>query len=108
MIIYVNIKTNVMNYRVVESREIVWSEENDRHILIVREDNEVVGLNYCQGDELEYFKEHFFCIDYDLTDFYNSVKRYLDYLTYETEVDKINAAIWAHFDYKNRQDEREE
>jgi len=95
-----------MNYKIIESREIVWCNDDDRYILIIRSNNEIIGLNFMQGDELDVFKQDFSDIDHDLTDFYNSVKQYLDYLTYETEVDKINAAIWAHFDYKNRKDER--
>lgn len=92
-----------MSYKIVESREIVWNEENDRYILIIREDNEVVGLNYMQGDELDLFKRDFSGIDYDLTDFYNSVKMYL---CPDDQVNQINEAIWAHFDYKNRKFER--
>jgi hypothetical protein len=98
-----NIKTNNMSYKIVESREIVWSEENDRYILIIREENEVVGLNYMQGDELEVFKQWFSDIDHPLTDFYNAIKYYL---SGETELDRVNQAIWAHFDYKNRKHER--
>ena len=96
-----------MSYKIVQSKTIVFSPDDDRHILIIKEENEIIGLNYCQGDDLEYFIDNFDEIDHDLTDFYNSIKDYLDYLTYETEVDKINAAIWAHFDYKNRKDARE-
>jgi hypothetical protein len=98
-----NIKTNNMSYKIVESREIVWSEENDRYILIIREENEVVGLNYMQGDELDLFKRDFSDIDHPLTDFYNAIKYHL---TGETELDRVNQAIWAHFDYKNRKHER--
>ena len=101
-----NLKTTNMSYKIIQSKEIVFCPDNDRHILIMRENGEVVGINYCQGDDLEYFFENFDEIDHDLTEFYLSVKYYLDYLTYETEVDKINAAIWAHFDYKNRKHER--
>ena len=92
-----------MSYKTIESREIVFCYEDDRHILIVRENDEIIGLNYMQGDELEYFKKSFMDIDHNLTDFYNSVKHYL---SGKTEVDRINQAIWAHFDYKNRKFER--
>ena len=92
-----------MKYRIVQSEEIVWSEENDRYIMIKKENNEIIGLNFMQGEELEYFVEHYMDIDHKLTDFYNSVK---DYLSGESELDRVNQAIWAHFDYKNRKHER--
>jgi len=103
MIIYMNLKTNNMSYKSIESREIVWSGEDDRYILIIKEENEIVGLNFMQGDELDLFKRDFNDIDHDLTDFYNSVKYCL---SGKCEVSRINQAIWAHFDYKNRKHER--
>ena len=93
-----------MSYKIVQSKTIVFSPDDDRHILIMKEENEIIGLNYCQGDDLEYFIDNFDEIDHDLTDFYHSVKYYL---SGECELERINAAIWAHFDYKNRKDERE-
>ena len=98
-----NLKTTNMSYKIVQSKEIVFCPDNDRHILIMKEDNEVIGLNYCQGDDLEYFIDRFDEIDHDLTDFYNSVKMYL---CPDDQVNQINEAIWAHFDYKNRKFER--
>jgi hypothetical protein len=56
-----------------------------------------------QGDDLDDFKEHFSEIDTDLTDFYNAV---CDRLSGATEIDRINQAIWAHFNYRNLRDER--
>lgn len=94
-----------MNYQIVESREIVWSENNDRYILIVKENDEIVGLNYMQGDELGVFKRDSMYIDEELTDFYNAVEPYLD--DRNDEVGKINAAIWAYFEYTNLRDKRE-
>jgi hypothetical protein len=93
-----------MNYKVVLSDEIVWCPNDDRHILIKRVNGEIDGLNYCQGDDLEYFLEGFNEIDEELTDFYHSIEPYLD--ARNDEVGKINAAIWAHFEYCNRKCER--
>ena len=92
-----------MNYKVVESREIVWCNDEDRCVLIIKENNEVIGLNYMQGDELDLLKEQYDYIDYELTDFYNAVK---DRLRGNSELDRINEAIWAHFEYRNLRDER--
>jgi hypothetical protein len=92
-----------MSYKVIHRKEIVWSGDDDRHILIMKEHGEIIGLNYCQGDDLEHFFENFDEIDHDLTDFYNSVKHYL---SGKCELEKINQAIWAHFDYMMRKDDR--
>jgi len=93
-----------MSGKVVESREIVWCNDDDRYILIIRSNDEVIGLNYMQGDELELFKECFSNIDYELTDFYNAIH---PYLAGESRIDRINQAIWAHFQYRNLREERE-
>jgi hypothetical protein len=82
----------------VESREIYWCQGDDRHVLIVKSNNVVVGLNYCQGDDYYYFVKNFNESDDDLTNFYNSIAHYLNGTT---EIDRINQAIWAHFEYKN-------
>ena len=93
-----------MDYKVVESREIVWCDSDDRYILIIKEDEDIIGLNYMQGDELDMFKRDFNYIDEELTDFYHSIEPYLD--ARNNEVGKINAAIWAHFEYCNKKCER--
>ena len=92
-----------MKNEVVFSKEIVWCHGDDRHILIMKEHDEIVGLNYCQGDDLEHFVDKYDEIDHDLTDFFNAIK---PYLIHDNEVDKINAAIWAHFEYRNLRDSR--
>jgi transcription termination factor NusB len=84
--------------KLIKSREIYWCNDDDRHVLVIKYDGVVVGLNYCQGDDLEYFEENFNYIDEDLTKFYNSIS---PYLSDGDEIDRINQAIWAHFEYKN-------
>jgi hypothetical protein len=93
-----------MNYKVVESREIVWCDSDDRYILIIKENDAIVGLNFMQGDELDIFKRDFSNIDYDLTNFFNAVEPYLDG---GDQVDRINGAIWAFHEYSVLRDERE-
>lgn len=93
-----------MEYKVVLSDEIVWCPGDDRHILIKRVNGEIDGINYCQGDDLEYFLEGFNEIDEELTDFFKAIEPYLD--ARNDEVSKINAAIWAHFEYCNRKCDR--
>lgn len=92
-----------MNSKLIESKEIVWCNGDDRYVLIIKENNEVIGLNYMQGDELDLFKQHYMYVDYELTDFYNAVK---DRLRGNSELDRINEAIWAHFQFRESRDLR--
>ena len=95
-----------MQYKIVESREIISCFDDDRYILVVKKDNDVVGLNFMQGcdsDSLESFKKHYSDIDYKLTDFYNAVEPYLGGAS---ELDRINQAIWAYFEFRNLSDTR--
>ena len=87
-----------MTNKVIMSEEIVWCECDDRHILIMKEHDEVIGLNFCQGDDLDCFINNYNEIDHDLTNFYNAI---CDGLNGVTEIDRINQAIWAWVIYKN-------
>ena len=84
--------------KLIKSREIYWCPGDDRYVLIVRSNNQVVGLNYMQGDDLEYFEANFSNIDKGVTKFYNSIEGALNGTT---EIDRINQAIWAYFAYEN-------
>jgi hypothetical protein len=84
--------------RITESREIYSCSDDDRYVLVIKSNDVVVGLNYCQGDDYVYFVKNFSESDEDLTNFYNSIAHYLNGTT---EIDRINQAIWAHFEYKN-------
>lgn len=90
-----------MNNKVLESKRIIYCPSDDRIVLVVKEGNEVVGLNYMQGDDLDYFKRSSLYINTELTDFFNAIE---PYLRHDNEVDKINAAIWAHFEFRNLRD----
>jgi hypothetical protein len=81
----------------VESKKIVWCHKDDRHVLIIKKYNEIIGLDFMQGNEV-YDLDIFSDGDKDLTKFYNSVAPYLGGLT---ELDRINQAIWSWFDYIN-------
>lgn len=84
--------------KLVKSEEIYWCNEDDRYVRVLRYNGEIVGLNYMQGEDFEAFEETYHDTDEDLTSFYLSVQRYLNGAT---EIDRINQAIWAHFDYNN-------
>jgi hypothetical protein len=90
--------------KVILSEEIVWCHGDDRHVLIKRVNGDIDGLNYCQGDDLEYFLDNFNEIDEDLTNFFKAIE---PYLVHEDQIDRINAAIWARFEYRNFRDEKE-
>ena len=94
-----------MIYKVVESKEIVWCPNDDRYILIIKEDDDIVGLNFMQGDELDIFKKEFNYVDEELTDFYNAIE---PYLADGVQIDRINAAIWAFFEFRNLRDNRKD
>lgn len=91
-----------MNYTIKESKEIVWCGDDDRYVLIVKQDDDVIGLNFAQGDELEHFKKHYNTIDQRLTNFYLATSVYLGGTT---ELDRINQAIWAYFEFRNLNNE---
>ena len=86
-----------MEYKIVESTQIVWCPCDDRYVIIFKQKDQVVGLNYMQGDELIDFRRHYCEVDEELTDFYNAI---CDRLSGATELDRINQAIWAHFNYR--------
>jgi len=82
----------------IKSTSVYWCNEDDRYVLVVKKNGEVVGLNYMQGNEIEDFEKHYDYVDEGLTNFYNAIEVYL---SGTTEIDRINQAIWAYFSYKN-------
>lgn len=84
--------------KLVSSESVYWCESDDRYVRVFKLGDVVSGINYMQGDDYEAFNDDYAGIDEDLTNFYNSVK---GVLSATTEIDRINQAIWAHFDYKN-------
>jgi len=84
--------------KLIKSESVYWCEGDDRYVRVVKDGNGIVGLNYMQGDDLEYFESNFSNIDEGLTKFYNSIDGALNGTT---EIDRINQAIWAHFAYEN-------
>jgi len=94
-----NLKTtNTMEYIKVQSEEIIFSRGDDRHVFIKKENDKVVGINYCQGDDIQDLLDHYMDIDHDLTRFYLAVK---PIMSPDDEVTQINEAIWAYVRYKN-------
>ena len=86
-----------MTNKLIKSTTVYWCPNYDRHILVIKEKDEVVGLNYCQGDDIEYFNENYTNIDYELTDFYNALDEFLSGVD---EIERINQAMWAYSTYE--------
>ena len=87
-----------MKYQVRMSQEVIWCEQDDRYILVVKFNDEIIGLNFMQGEELDLFLAEYNNIDEELTKFYRAIHHYL---SGATELDRINQAIWGYFGYKN-------
>ena len=75
-----------------------WSEKEDRWIYIeYNSQRKIIGLNFMQGDDYDYFKEKWCHNDQGLTEFYNS-------MLYTFPIEKasvntlefINKVMWAY------------
>ena len=86
-----------MTNELIKSTAIYWCQSDDRYVYVVKEGDEVVGLNFMQGNEIEIFEESYMHIDEDLTDFYNALA---DYLNGGNELERINQAMWAYHSYE--------
>ena len=80
-------------------REIVWMPDSDRHIAVWWINDEISGINYCQGDCIEDIFERYNEPDVELTAFYMSV---VDLIRFKTGnlYDQIDHAIWMHWDFQ--------
>jgi hypothetical protein len=78
--------------------EHVWSEQDDRWMLIERyKDTNYVGLNYMQGDDYQHFKESWCKVDSGLSDFYNQMKiTFNTQWLAHTEIEFINDVMWTY------------
>jgi hypothetical protein len=85
-------------YELIESKQIVWCNQDDRYVYIEKVGDDIVGLNFMQGEELDEFKHRFMWNDLELIKFYNAIHRYLGG---KCELDRINQAIWAYVSYRN-------
>jgi hypothetical protein len=82
----------------VYSKSVHWVESSDRYIYVVREYDEIVGLNYMQGDDLGAMKDTYMAVDVDLTSFYQSIEVLLGNAGH---LNTIDDAIWAYVRYKD-------
>ena len=82
--------------KVVKSRIEYWSDDYDRRVLIVKEGNTIVGINFMQGDE-PYDFTYVNC-DPTILAVYNAAN---PYLSGDTENECVNQAINIWFDLSN-------
>lgn len=92
-----------MKNELIKSTQIYWCPSYDRHILVIKQDGDVVGLNFWQGDFYEETDANFHSSDDDLVDFYNSLDSYLNG---EDEIERINQAMWAYHTFEILQADR--
>ena len=60
--------------RIIEKVVHQWYEKDDRWVYIEYDNQrKIVGLNFMQGDDYQYFKLRWACNDQGLMDFYNSM-----------------------------------
>lgn len=79
----------------IQGKELYWCADDDRHIVVHTKNETIVGLVYCQGDDAEGLWDA--PIDEDLTSFFLAIE---PMLSGATELERINQAIWAHFEYR--------
>jgi len=85
-------------YELIESIEIVWCNQDDRYVYIKKVGDDIVGLNFMQGEELDIFKKWYMLNDPELLKFYRAIHLYLGG---KCELDRINQAMWAYVSYRN-------
>ena len=85
--------------KLISSESVYWCQDDDRYIRVFKLVDVIIGINFMQGDEYELFNANYAGIDEDLTNFYKAVEPHLD--ERNSELDDINAAIWAWFEYKD-------
>ena len=85
--------------KLISSESVYWCQGDDRYIRVFKLGDVIIGINFMQGDEYELFNANYAGIDEDLTNFYKAVQPRLD--ERNSEIEDINAAIWAWFEYKD-------
>ena len=87
----------------VQSTLIYRCHSDDRVVIVFKEYDTIVGINYAQDAffAIDEFLSTWGNPDKDLTDFYHSVK-YLAIGRGLTEIELINEVIWAHFAYNDK------
>tara|TARA_R110001606_G_scaffold271017_2_gene419576 strand:+ start:409 stop:687 length:279 start_codon:yes stop_codon:yes gene_type:complete len=76
-----------------------WSDENDRWIYVgYDKDGDVNGINWCQGDDYEVFKEFYWEPNLEFTKFYFEMEVQFGNL-YELDLEFLNKVIWLYHEF---------
>lgn len=81
--------------------EHIWCKSEDRWIYIeYNAQNEIIGLNFMQGDEYEEFKEEWCESNETLVRLYNTLKKeFKDESNYRsTQIEFINKCFWIYLE----------
>ena len=80
------------------TKEVVFVQDSDRHIVIWRKDGEVTGINYCQGDFIDDLHKYCGSPHVEITAFFLTV---VDLIRFKTDniYEQIDHAIWLHWDF---------
>ena len=94
----------------VDKVEHIWIEEEDRWMYIeYNEQRNIIGLNFMQGDEYDYFKRKWCHNDQGLTEFYHQML-----YTFSIEqasvstIEFINKCMWAYHNAVACRDENQQ
>lgn len=81
------------------TKEVIFVQDSDRHIVIWRRNGEVSGINYCQGDFVDDLHKFYGTPDVELTAFYLTI---IDLIRFKTDdfYEGIDHAIWLHWDFQ--------
>jgi hypothetical protein len=82
--------------KVTKSRIEYFSEEHDRRVLIIKEGNVIVGIDFMQGEEPHDFKDSLGTPSILMV--YNANR---PYLSGNDELECVNQAIWIWFELIN-------
>lgn len=86
----------------VQSTEIFRCYEDDRVVIVHKQNDRITGINYAQDANMDLYEfiESWGKPDKKLTDFYYHVKS-LARGRNLSEIELINEVIWVHFSYTN-------
>ena len=87
-----------MNDKKMVRVEHVWNNENDRWIYIeYAEGDKIIGLNFMQGYDYDFFIENWAVSNDGLTDFYNlMIDEFKVEKAHTTKIAFINKCLWAY------------
>ncbi len=77
----------------------IWNREDDRWMYIeYNKNNQIIGLNFMQGDDYDFFKHQFTKPDENLTAYFKEVKIQFSIEFAEvSDYEFVNKCMWTYF-----------